>query len=325
LETPGITGTSEWAEVKRGIASDARYDAVGSSTLRGELFAAFIAKLSATSEPETPEQAAERKARERKERQAASLLEREGQVRDLNVKVSEDVERSRASAGREEGERLFGSLLVDVVRSHEQTWDSMLPILQQDRRFAHPSLRTGDKRRVFDEHVGRLGANKADALNKVFAAAAPELHTSYEDAYAALADDPLVLRLGLVGSALQERFGAWRRAREADARREFDALLAENRFVDFWGRMRNKAVDGAAAAVDEQEERDKGQGVHDGGDADMVALAQRMDLSEIKTILRRDRRYRQFDHMPEVRERWLREHLESMEGTKGAETVHKVG
>lgn len=181
----------------------------------------------------------------------------------------------------------------------------------------------GDKHRLFDEHVARLGANKSDALNKLFATAAPELHTSYEEAYKVLADDPLVSRLGLAGAALEERFSAWRRAREADARREFDALLAENRYVEFWGRMRKKVLDEAAASVPE-DEREKGEGLGDGGDADMIALAQKMDLGEVKAILRRDKRYRQFDHVPEKRERWLREYLENMEGSKGSETVHAV-
>lgn len=185
------------------------------------------------------------------------------------------------------------------------TWQDILPILQQDVRFAHPALRMGDKRRIFEEHIARLGANKGDALNKLFATAAPELHTPYEEVYAAIADDPLVARLGLAGAALEERFAAWRRAREVEARREFDTLLSENKFVDFWGRMRNKELDESAANVEEQEEREAGEGLHDGGDADMVALAQKMDLSEVKAVLRRDRRYRQFDHIPEERERWL--------------------
>lgn len=38
-----------------------------------------------------------------------------------------------------------------------------------------------------------------------------------------------------------------------------------------------------------------------------------------------DKRYRQFDHMPEVREQWLRDYLENLEGSKGSETIHKVG
>lgn len=37
-------------------------------------------------------------------------------------RVEKDVGRSRKGAGREEGERLFGSLLVDQVKDHEVSW-----------------------------------------------------------------------------------------------------------------------------------------------------------------------------------------------------------
>lgn len=120
-ETSGITPESTWADVKNRIYSDTRYDAVGSSSLRAELFGTHVKKLAeqAAKEPETAESAAERKIRERKDRQAASLREREAQMREQQAKISEEVDKSRHSAGREEGERLFGSLLVDVVRGHD--------------------------------------------------------------------------------------------------------------------------------------------------------------------------------------------------------------
>lgn len=70
--------------------------------------------------------------------------------------------------------------------------------------------------------------------------------------------------------------------------------------------MRKKVLDEAAGSVEEQDEREKGEGLGDGGDADMIALAQKIDLNEVKAVLRRDRRYRQFDHIPEMREQWLR-------------------
>lgn len=306
-EAGEVTAGAAWSDVKRRISSDVRYDAVGSSSLRAELFDNYLKKLgSEPAAPETAEEAAERKLRERKERQAASLREREGKVRAEQAQVSEAVDKSRAGAGREEAERLYGSLLVDVVRSHDMTWDAAMPILQQDPRFAHPSLRPGDKRRLFEGHIERLSSTKSNALQKLFATHAPELDTPYETVYAAIADDPLVTRMGLDAAALEDRFLAWRRAREADARRDFDVLLGENKFVDFWGRMRNKTLDEAAAKVKEHDERDEGEGLGEGGSADITSLAKQIDLEEVKSVLRRDRRYRQFDHMPEVREQWLR-------------------
>lgn len=330
---------AEWASVKKTVAHDPQYDAVGSSSLRAELFATFAKKLAAEGKKESPEEAAAQRAREKKERQEASLAQRQNAVRAHQDRVGEEASKARRSAGREEAERLYGSLLVDVVRS-EVTWDEILPVLSQDRRFAHPALRDGDRQRLFEAHVARIRKHKSDALASLFAAHSA-LDTPFEQVYEAIADDPLVQRLGLAPAALEERFSVWRRARDAEARAEFYDLLRENNFVEFWGRMRNKVLDEAAASLKEQEERDEGEGLGEGGAADITALAKQVDLGEIKTVLRRDRRYRQFDHVPEEREMWLRvsagegrtrrggadsqDYLENLEGSKGTETIHKVG
>lgn len=117
---PAITSTSIWSEVKRPLTSDPRYDAVGSSSLREELFNTYVRKLASSSslhkKDETPEEAAERKLRERKEKEAASLRARQQKVGAEQEKVQSEVEKGRRGAGREEGERLFGSLLVDQIR-----------------------------------------------------------------------------------------------------------------------------------------------------------------------------------------------------------------
>lgn len=296
---------SEWASVKKNVQHDARYDAVGSSSLRAELFATYTKKLAAgEGKSETPEEAAVRRAREKKERQEASLRQRAGAVRAHQDRVGEEASKARRNAGREDAERQYGSLLVDVVRA-ETSWDDILPVLSQDRRFAHPALRDGDRIRLFEAHVARIREHKSDALGALFAANAA-LDTPFEKVYEAIAEEPLVQRLSLSPSALEERFDVWKRARDAEARAEFYDLLRENNFVEFWGRMRNKVLDEAAKGLKEQEERDEGEGLGDGGAADITALAKQVDLGEIKTILRRDRRYRQFDHVPEERETWLR-------------------
>lgn len=120
-ETEGITATSTWAEVKKtpGMSSDPRYDAVGSSSLRQELFDNYVKKLDTIKVNETPEEAAERRLRERKEKAQQSLREREAKVREEKDRVEREVGRSKAGAGREEAERLYGTLLVDQVRDHD--------------------------------------------------------------------------------------------------------------------------------------------------------------------------------------------------------------
>lgn len=316
-ESDDIKPGAPWSQAKQGIRDDPRYDAVGSSSLREELFNKYITTLG-EAEPESTETAAERKIRERKERQQASLREREASVREQQAKMSEEVDKSRKDAGREEGERMFSSLLTDAIRD-AITWDEAKAILQQDRRFTHPALRMGDKQRLFEGHVARLGGKRDNALHALFAQNA-QLDTPFDAVYPLVIEDPVVTRLGLDARALEERYDQWVQSREEKARAEFIELLGENSFVDFWGRMRNKEIDADASKIKDEEMADD----EEGKDKNMVDLAQNIDLGEIKSILRRDRRYRQFDHMPEEREQWLREYLENLEGSKGSETVHNV-
>lgn len=108
-------------QVKRGMTSDPRYDAVGSSSLRAELFQRHVKSLGAQAESsrtETPEEVAARKARERKEKAQASLRERQQQVQGEKMRLERDVQKSKLGAGREDGEREFGSLLIQAVREH---------------------------------------------------------------------------------------------------------------------------------------------------------------------------------------------------------------
>lgn len=119
-EQSNLTSSSIWSDVKKSIASDPRYDAVGSSSLRSELFDTFVKKLASSSTvAETPEQAAERKLKERKAKEEASLRERQARVQQEQERVTQEANKSRAGASREEGERLFGSLLVDQIKSHD--------------------------------------------------------------------------------------------------------------------------------------------------------------------------------------------------------------
>ena len=108
-----------WKDFKRKISSDPRYEAVGSSSLREELFNTFLkvkAGGSADSHPvassshspdkkteEDPEEA-ERKKKEKRER---ALKEREQQVKAGLSRVEAQIERSRAGLNKEEDERDF--------------------------------------------------------------------------------------------------------------------------------------------------------------------------------------------------------------------------
>jgi transcription elongation regulator 1 len=63
-------------------------------------------------------------------------------------------------------------------------------------------------------------------------------------------------------------------------------MLGENSFVEFWGGMRKKVVDEQASKLKEDEDREEGEGLGDGGAADLVGMAGKIDLNEIKAVLR---------------------------------------
>jgi transcription elongation regulator 1 len=130
-----------------------------------------------------------------------------------------------------------------------------------------------------------LGSKRSNDLDQLFRTHATSLATTYDEIYPKIVEDFAVKRLGLQGSALEDRFKAWHRLRETEARREFDQMLGENSFVEFWGRMRKKKLDEAALKV-EADEMEEGEGLGDGGSADLTALAKQIDLDEIKAVLR---------------------------------------
>ena len=285
-ENDKISSSSVWPDVKRSMSHDPRYDAVGSSSLREELFNTYLKNLSSssTSTHETPEQAVERKLAERKAKQEASLREREARVREEQSRVVEETNKSRLGAGKEEAERLFGSLLVDQVRDAETTWEAAVPFLSQDPRFSHPALRPFDKQRLFSDHLGRLGAKRSNALHNLFQQHAPALDTPFDSVYDTLIEDPVVKRLNLDPQGLEDRWNAWKRARESEARVEFDTMLGENSFVEFWGRMRKKRVDEEAEKIKDEEMMPDEE--DDSGLKSVRELAQQIDLDEIKAVLR---------------------------------------
>ena len=104
--------------MKRDLTDDARYDAVGSSSLREELFNTFlkgkstgstaaIKEISKVDGVEQAEESYEEQQTKRRERAQQAVKEREGKVRADLVRVEAEIGRSRQLGDREEGEMLF--------------------------------------------------------------------------------------------------------------------------------------------------------------------------------------------------------------------------
>lgn len=69
------------------------------------------------------------------------------------------------------------------------------------------------------------------------------------------------------------------------ARKAFNDMLAENAFVEFWGRLGKLGGEGVDGGVKAEElDGDDGEGF--GGKVDMKALAKNVDLNDIVKVLR---------------------------------------
>ena len=104
-------------QIKKNLVSDPRYDAVGSSSLREELFNTYIKAgasgpkpTDATSQPQPgprPEEDEAERERQRKERKERAVREREEKVRAERSKLEAEIDRSKQGLTREEGELEF--------------------------------------------------------------------------------------------------------------------------------------------------------------------------------------------------------------------------
>jgi hypothetical protein len=109
-------------QVKRNLIKDPRYDALGSSTLREELFATFLKALSSGTSPNvgTSEQSSFKEDAkpkdDRKLRAERALRDREEQTRAERGKIERDIGRSKAALGSVESEEDLMSFYVDCVR-----------------------------------------------------------------------------------------------------------------------------------------------------------------------------------------------------------------
>ena len=95
---------------KREIYKDPRYDAVGSSSLREELFNTFVKGSSShTTIEKSPDPVKDSKeeALDRQERRNKAVKEREQKINAERRRLDADIEKSKKGIDKEEGERMF--------------------------------------------------------------------------------------------------------------------------------------------------------------------------------------------------------------------------
>ncbi|KAI0080892.1 hypothetical protein K474DRAFT_1636919 [Panus rudis PR-1116 ss-1] len=313
-----------WKEVKRKITDDPRYDAVGSSSLREELFNTYLkahgdveqradsVAPDAGEKAEQPPISEEEKERQRRDRKERAVKEREEKIKAERSKLDAQIDKSRQGLTKEEGELEFRTLLVDAIRDPQVTWEAALPQLKTDPRFTRSPLPLNQQLHLFHSHVGQLRSKHLQSLHTLFESHAPSLATPFTDLpVASLVTSLPVQKLGFDVRRLENEYDKWQRERTERARQEFDQMLHENAFVEFWGRLGKiggKGVDEGIKADDIGEDTEEV--------VDMKALAKTVDLKEMVQVLKNDKRYLMFDHVPEKREQWLRDYLANLSAPK---------
>lgn len=318
-----------WREAKKtcNLESRKEYDAVGSSSRRAELFVQWVRDVDREKRTSNGDSAtAGSEGSDAQARRERALREREEQVQRQRQDTERQNRRALGAAKREEGTIRFGELLVDAVRDALTTWDEATEDLRGDPRFEAEGLQLGQKRQMFEDHIHRLSEKKRGQLDKIFASHGPNLDVSDEVVIPLVKDDAEYERLGLERfvrglrrtsetAALQEEFGRWQRERHDRARRDFDQMLKESSFVDFWGRLRSEASskkEGEDAAAERALKQNEaagdfaGEEDEEGGVSNLVEMAGRIDIEQIHSVLRNDQRYRVWKHEPELRDKWIR-------------------
>ncbi|KAH7097909.1 hypothetical protein BKA62DRAFT_714902 [Auriculariales sp. MPI-PUGE-AT-0066] len=292
-----------------GLTSDPRYDGVGSSSLREELYGSYIRTLKNAAKAEAVEADMDPDSR-RKARQERAERERAAAVRAQKEKVDADAAKARGAMGAAEAEDSFRTLLTDAIRD-VMPWSAAEQTLANDPRFVITSamLPTSTMRDLFEGHVSRLRTRHVATLHGLFAAHAPKLSDPYPGA--SVERSPPVERLGWRPVDVEDEFSRWSRARKDQARKDFDEMLKENSFVEFWGRARKLGGDDAARIDEEEVEGEEG-----GGTADLKALARGVDADDVIKVVKNDKRYLDFEHVPEDRDRWVQEYLQRMAAPK---------
>jgi heat shock protein 90kDa beta len=129
---------SSWKDVKRKISNDPRYDAVGSSSLREELFNTFMKANVSLPTPAASSSKGdsshnnidddvaelERKRKEKKER---AVREREQKVKSDMTRVEAEIGRSRIGLNKEEDEREFRCAFYLQLSCSVTRWRSTRP------------------------------------------------------------------------------------------------------------------------------------------------------------------------------------------------------
>ncbi|CAG8569220.1 5592_t:CDS:10, partial [Cetraspora pellucida] len=231
-------------------------------------------------------------------REEASLKNREAQVRSERRYQNYDRNSAKRKAMREKSILEFQTLLIDLVRTHETTWDAKKHSLEHDSRFHGEGLEDNDRERLFNEHTEDLYQKRLKSYYQLLNQHV-KLDTTWIEIQPIIKDDSRAVRLSKNEAFLEGLFDKYLAKEIEKAKQEFLDLLKENQFIEYRTRMVQLSENGAKDETGAEKEKARG-----------------LTKEEIHDVLKDDNRYLVLTHMPEVRDELIAEYLNNFETPK---------
>ncbi|KAJ3084359.1 transcription elongation regulator [Rhizoclosmatium hyalinum] len=298
----GINEKSRWRDVQNEIEKDKRFLAVPTPIQREELFRQYLKTLSLDQLDE-----AERREKERKEKEEASLREREEAVRKQLESVTREVKKSQYLLKTGESVNLFKNLLIDLVKTHKATWRDSSEYIKSDPRFSQIRLPEHELDHIFSEHIEGVFQRRLAAFHNLINERT-YITTPFSEVSDALLAEPQTTRLECSLEELSRHYTKYQHDRERTARTHLQQCLAENGFVRF--HVKSAVGNAHVQAIE--------KGLKEAPDGDEWRL---IGLDEIKSVLKEDKRYNDFECFASERERivfsFVKGLIEEFRGEKG--------
>ncbi|XP_046850381.1 transcription elongation regulator 1-like [Xenia sp. Carnegie-2017] len=223
-----INKEAHWHTVKGKICDDPRYEAIGSSHRRKELFREYAEKLEQTEVKHVDDE------KEKLNRVEASLRERERQVHAQQAEMMNEREKEKEKHVKEKETQHFLALMSDMVRNADASWKETKRSLRKDHRWQMlESLSKEDKESLFNDHINQLNQRKRDQFRKLLDEQNEiGLKTSWRSARKLIKDDPRFSKFSSSDRKREAEFVEYIRNRLNQAKNEFWDLLKETHIID---------------------------------------------------------------------------------------------
>lgn len=295
-----------WTKARRfpGLDKDARYEAVGSSSRRAEIFGEWAKGRKRREKQINDEAEVEEGQVSPKEFNAINhgtdraLREREEAVERKRRELESRNRRAFGQATREENLISFRQLLADAIRDPLVSHSRAMHLLSSDGRFDTPGIRTSEKEQLVHQHLLTLNNRRLEELHGVFEKYAPALDIEAKVALPLIKNDDELQRrkmdqIQVIQSGrknIDDLFHEWKREQEQEAIAAFQQMLKENAFINFWGGLRQEHEQRKRKERENDDEKPngtrQGEDEEDDDEPDLLQMAGNVDLEEIHSILR---------------------------------------